>query len=160
MAIVTKVTTEKPKKAVRNIINKSKRKTAIDPEIAPAIKIATPSPMKRINARKRAAFKYCLKTSLWFQPSESRYSKTPLFLSYTYSNMIGIVNNRSPKVMNETGMRKTAALELPARRDRANITKMPKAERPNPIPISILLRLRLRFAKINVWLISRALPRL
>jgi len=83
IAIVTKDTTEKPKNAVRNSINKSKRKTAVDHVIAPAIKIAAPSPVKRITARKRAAFKYCLKTSLWFQPSESKYSKTPLFLSYT-----------------------------------------------------------------------------
>ena len=80
---LTKETTEKPKNAVRNNINKSKRKTPSDPEIIPAIKIATPSPVKRINAWKRAAFKYCLKTSLWFHPSESKYSKTPLFLSYT-----------------------------------------------------------------------------
>ena len=64
IATLTNETTEKPINAVRNSINKSKAKTAINPAIAPAIRIAALSPMKRINARKRAAFRYCLKISL------------------------------------------------------------------------------------------------
>jgi len=58
LAILPKETTDKPKNAVRNSINKSKRKTPIDPEIAPATKIATPSPVKKITARKRAAMAF------------------------------------------------------------------------------------------------------
>jgi len=51
--------------------------------------------------------------------------------------------------MNETEMRKTCALEVPARNVRATSTKTPKAARNSPIPACILLKPRLRLAKIN-----------
>ena len=80
---VTKEMTEKPRNAVRNSTNKAKRKTACDPAMAPAIRTAMDSAMKRIIAKKREDFRYCLKMWLWSQPRDSKYSKTPLFLSYT-----------------------------------------------------------------------------
>ena len=80
---VTKEITEKPRNPVRNSTNKAKRKTVCDPAMAPAIITEMDSAMKRIRAKKRADFRYCLKMWLWFQPRESKYSKTPLFLSYT-----------------------------------------------------------------------------
>ncbi len=66
--------------------------------------------------------------------------------------MTGVENINIPNAMNETGRRKISAFELPARSDRANITKIPKAPRNAPIPASILLKLRLRLAKTKVLL--------
>ena len=64
MDTVTRETTEKPRMAVRSNANRSKRKMACDPAIAPEVITAMDSAMKSNSAKERAAFKYCLKTSL------------------------------------------------------------------------------------------------
>ena len=81
IATVTKATTEKPKKPVSASINRFKSNSVSEPDTADATMTTAAWPAKRIAAKKRVDFKYCLKMSLWFHPNESKYSNTPLFLS-------------------------------------------------------------------------------
>ena len=57
-------------------------------------------------AKTNAAFTYPLKMSIWSRPVERRYSKTPLFLSYTKSMITGSANRtaeRDSKAIESSG---------------------------------------------------------